>query len=542
MFAVIASGAILTLLWVVMLFWLFNLEVESRKQFLIHSAETIMSAADSEIARYSAVVSTLVVSYLSQPSTVASLETQALAIAQTMGDAWLLLAREDGQQVFNTKASPGIPLPIRGKAALEAHRKSCETGKPQVSEVGVGPISQRAVVTVNHPIKLNGECYVLAAVFPAAIFYKLMDNLPEKWLAGIVDGKGRYVTRSLNNDATVGQLASAGWIRTMRISGIHEYKSREGVDLVTANIASSTSGWGSSVAVEKVALYAPFYRSIALAGTGGGITIAICLLLVASLGRRIAAAVESAKGSAIRLGDPDFAIERTGEPDIDDIIEAHGIAASRIAKHDESMQLAAQEVNHRAKNLLAVVSSFSRFIGRDAKDVLTFRDRLDERIKALSLSQDVLIAHDWRGGDLREIVESQVRPFAGKLLTVSGDNQSVSADSVQSLCLLFHELATNAVKHGSLAKDEGTLTVSWQKGNQGAEANVVRIIWLESGATVSTPSKRGFGSVVIEQSCRSLGGEPMFNFTPDGLVFQVDITLKSRDFEMPPTSIPEPRP
>ena len=525
MVGVVVSGAVLALLWVAMLFWLFNLEVESRKQSLIHSAETIMSAADARVAFYSAILETLVTLNSTQPTTVALLETQAQAIAQKIGDAWLLMATEHGQQLFNTRAVPGIPLPVRGKAALEAHKKSCATGRPQVSDVGVGPVANFPVITVNYPMTIEHQCYVLAAVFPAAIFYSLMDNLPDKWLAGIVDDKGRYVTRSLKNDETVGKPASAGWIRTMRANGIHEYKSREGIDLVTANIASPISGWGSSVAVEKAALYAPFYRSLFLAAIGGVVTIGTCLFLVAGLGRQIARAVATARGSAIRVVDPDFQIQRTGEPDIDDIIDAHAIAAERIAKHDESMGLAAQEVNHRAKNLLAVVSSFSRFIGRDAKDALTFRDRLNDRLKALSLSQDVLISHDWRGGDLREIIEMQVRPFAGSRLTASGDTESVPAESVQSLSLLFHELATNASKHGSFSHDLGTVHIAWNRPNLEEKADVVRIVWTESGVSLSPPSKRGFGSVVIEQSSRSLGGEPLFDYTPNGLIFQVDIKI-----------------
>ena len=526
-FAVVASGVVLTSLWVILLFWLFSLEVETRKQSLIHSAETIMKAADAEIARYKTAVSTMVASYVAKPTDILSLEQQAIATTRTLGDGWLLLANENGQQIFNTKASPDAPLPKRAGVALEANQRTCEAGTTQISDVGTGPVTQMPVLTVNQPVSIDGQCYVLAAVFPAGTFYKLMNNLPPHWLAGIVDSKGRYVTRSLDNDGSVGKTASAGWVRTMRISGIHEYKSREGIDLVTANIASDVSGWGSSVAVEKSALYAPFYRSIALTGIGGFAAITACLFFIASYGRRLASAVASARESAMRISDRHFVLEKTGEPDIDDIIEAHAVAAERIAKHDQRMQLATQEVNHRAKNLLAVISSFSRFIGRDAKDAEAYRERLDDRLRALSLSQDVLIANEWVGGSLREIVQSQVQPFAEKRVTISGDEQHVGADAVQSLCLLFHELATNASKHGSLSSETGTVTISWAQVSHTADVDVVKIHWSEQGPPREQPViRRGFGSTVIEQSCRSLGGEPQFDYRPEGLAFSVKVTLR----------------
>lgn len=141
MVAVVISGAMFTLLWVSMLFWLFNLEVEIRKQSLVHAAEAIMNAADSEVARRSA-VSTMAASYTAEPTSLALLEKQAIAAAQTVGDAWLLLARENGQQVFNTRAPIDAPLPVRGPVALAAQRNACETGQPLVSGIGIGPIAQ----------------------------------------------------------------------------------------------------------------------------------------------------------------------------------------------------------------------------------------------------------------------------------------------------------------------------------------------------------------------------------------------------------------
>lgn len=142
MLAVVISGAMLTLLWVSRLFWFFNLEVESRKQSLIHAAEAIMNAADSEVARHSTAVSTMAASYTAEPTSLALLEKQAIAAAQTMGDAWLLLARQNGQQVFNTRTPIDAPLPVRGPVALAAQKNACETGQPLASGIGIGPIAQ----------------------------------------------------------------------------------------------------------------------------------------------------------------------------------------------------------------------------------------------------------------------------------------------------------------------------------------------------------------------------------------------------------------
>jgi two-component sensor histidine kinase len=533
-FAIVAVGAISTALWIAMLIWLFQVETQSSRQALVYSAQTIMSAVDAQIERYAAIGRVLATVFTSDNPNLATLEQQARRSAAGLTDSWLILANADGQLLFNTLVPAGHDLPVRNEIGIEAGRRACAVGSEQIADVGAGPVVGKAVASVNFPIHINGACYTLAVVFYASNFDKNMEGLPEGWLAGVIDSRGDYVTRSYRSDGIVGQPASIGWRNNMHRHGFYEFKSREGDDLIDANEPSPRTGWVAGVAVRSSVFYGPLLRSIIIAGLAGAAAILLSLFIVRGLGRRVSDALAVVKRAAISLRDQQMVEERTGERDIDAILDTFSETSRQLAMHEQQMQLATNEVMHRSKNILMIVISMARFIARSATNTNNFIERFEQRLHALSMSQDLLIDNQWRETSLRKIAASQIAPLAEGRFTLQGPDVVVSANSVQPLSMIFHELATNAVKHGSLSSSKGLVQLTWTVASGREDGLRINFVWREhSGPPISPAQRTGFGNTVISESVRSLNGHADFDYTSSALVCSFDVELlQAKAFKM----------
>ncbi len=194
-------------------------------------------------------------------------------------------------------------------------------------------------------------------------------------------------------------------------------------------------------------------------------------------------------------------------------------------RYEEYIKLLMAEVNHRAKNMLAVVQAIARQTSAtNAKD---FVDRFGERVRALAASQDLLVKSGWRGVDLRELVCSQLAHFSdsiGARIDLCGPPLSISASAAQTLGMALHELSTNAGKYGALSTAAGQVEVTWSSkpGEDGSE--LFSMQWRESGGpSVTVPDRRGFGSTVISQAVRmSLDADVVHEFPRTGAVWRME--------------------
>lgn len=188
---------------------------------------------------------------------------------------------------------------------------------------------------------------------------------------------------------------------------------------------------------------------------------------------------------------------------------------------EERYRMLAGELNHRIKNLLAMVSGIVNQSLRGSDEPLGMvKRRLSDRLQALAAAQDVLMMASRHGADLRQLVEVVLSPHrSGERLTVDGPSVTLSSKCALAMALALHELGTNAVKYGALSQDGGHVDVSWS--NQGSEFH---FRWQESGGPpVTPPQRRGFGSQMIEKVLGSyLGGTARLDFAPDGLVLSLD--------------------
>jgi PAS domain S-box-containing protein len=189
---------------------------------------------------------------------------------------------------------------------------------------------------------------------------------------------------------------------------------------------------------------------------------------------------------------------------------------------EKQIKFLMQEVNHRSKNLFAVVQAVTRQIG-SGEENKNFAGRLGERLAALAKSYDLLVKNEWRGVSAGELVESQLAHFKdliGARVFLEGPPAQLTPAAAQSLGMALHELSTNASKYGALSNSEGVVRVSWAIAQQG-DRQYFRMRWAEEGGPPTVrPERRGFGrTVLVKLAGHALGAKVILDFPPSGLVW-----------------------
>lgn len=194
-------------------------------------------------------------------------------------------------------------------------------------------------------------------------------------------------------------------------------------------------------------------------------------------------------------------------------------------RSEEREHLLAREVDHRAKNLLAVVQSVVRLTRADTKE--EFANAIFGRLDALSRAHTLLADAKWEGADLHRIIRDELAPYEGKIaaLLIDGPELRVKASAAQALALVIHELATNAAKYGAFSQPTGSLEVRWWRS--GTARDELVISWNEKGGPeVAAPTRKGFGSTMIRASVeRQLRGKAHFDWHVDGLRAMLHLSM-----------------
>ncbi|WP_090561424.1 PAS domain S-box protein [Belnapia rosea] len=193
---------------------------------------------------------------------------------------------------------------------------------------------------------------------------------------------------------------------------------------------------------------------------------------------------------------------------------------------EERQRLLMREVDHRAKNALAVVQTVLRLTRAD--DMPSLVRAIEGRVAALARAQTLLADQRWHGADLRIVLLGELAPFlVGQRADLSGPEVFLPAAMAQPMAMAVHELATNALKHGALSVPEGRIAVAWSL--TGISPGVLRLRWSEAGGppVIGTPRRRGFGSRVLEGTVRNqLGGGVTLHWERSGLICEVEVPLR----------------
>jgi PAS domain S-box-containing protein len=211
---------------------------------------------------------------------------------------------------------------------------------------------------------------------------------------------------------------------------------------------------------------------------------------------------------------------------------------------EERLVLLAREVDHRAKNALAVVLAAVRLAPKE--DAKAFAQAVEGRVAALSRAQVLLAEAGWQGADLRAVAEGAlaaflpmgagVDPSGGPQAVLDGPPIRLGAAAAQPISLAMHELATNAAKYGALSAPAGRVTLSWRLDEP---ARLLRLTWRETGGpqVQGPPGRRGFGSRVIEATIRDqLGGTVERIWEIGGLRCDMAVPLERAAVEDLPTA------
>lgn len=162
---------------------------------------------------------------------------------------------------------------------------------------------------------------------------------------------------------------------------------------------------------------------------------------------------------------------------------------------EEQAKLLAQEVDHRARNVLAVLRSLIRLSAAESPgSVPAMVEALAGRVDAMGRVHTLLSNERWRSAELAEIIRAETAAHAAQVV-LDGGPVRLLAEAAQPMTLMLHELLTNAAKYGALSRPEGRLTLSWRRDGDG-----VVLEWREQGGppVAGTPTRLGFGTALID--------------------------------------------
>ncbi|MGE0578404.1 MAG: response regulator [Reyranella sp.] len=203
---------------------------------------------------------------------------------------------------------------------------------------------------------------------------------------------------------------------------------------------------------------------------------------------------------------------------------------------EERQALLAREVDHRAKNTLAVVLSMLRLT--KAPTIDAFISTVEGRVHALAATHNLLSATRWEGADLGRIVDEEMAPYHAshrRRVHTGGPRVILLPATAQAVALALHELATNAAKYGAFSTDTGSLSVTWR-----TEGDTMVLDWSESGGPpTEEPARLGLGLTIVRSSIEAqFRGAVTYDWQPDGL--RCRLTIPFAQSAAAPAQAPAP--
>ncbi len=245
------------------------------------------------------------------------------------------------------------------------------------------------------------------------------------------------------------------------------------------------------------------------------------------IGSAMSVRLQRTPGAALEERFVDFIFQPIAGPDGRTVgVFVQGSDVTDRVLGDRHQKLLLDELNHRVKNTLATVQAIADQTLRTSRDPAAFQPAFEARLMALSSTHDLLTATSWRSAALRDVAQLEFRPYDGARYRLEGPEVALAPAQVLALGMLFHELATNAAKHGALSSGDGRVDVTWRVGD-GAAGATLEIDWREHGGPpVTAPSRRGFGSRLIERSLQgAVGGQASLDFDRGGLRCHIALSL-----------------
>ncbi|WP_126398402.1 sensor histidine kinase [Blastochloris tepida] len=501
-------------------------------------AHTLAQAVDRDLRSHSETAEVLAASRALVKANFQAFDEQARAVSARGGH--VVLVDRSLRPLVDTRDEPARPAEIRARPVEQVFA----SGRMKVGNAGpMAGEPDRFAIYVPVSVEREVRSVLMLMPPPAAIQAVLQQTYrPEGWFAAILDGEGRVVARSApergEDGALIAQAAPPELLAQLAApEGVFNVTALDGQPAVAAYRRSSLNDWRAVVWVPKAVLEAPSNQRrdavLALLGLTTLVSIGAALfgahLINRSTRRTVNAARALGEGAPISLKPTLIREDNLVCRALADAAET--IAAREDALHDSArhMGLVMRELSHRSKNLLTVVQSMARQTGRHTSDAAEFQARFEDRISSLARSHDLLVARNWTGATVAELVERQLLPFldaANDRISLDGPALLMKPDAAQNIGMALHELATNASKHGALSVPSGRIRIVWRVEDAEPEPRL-HMSWEETGGPpVEPPARRGFGHVVIERMVSmALRGQARLDWKSDGVAWTLDVPL-----------------
>lgn len=455
-------------------------EREAAFDRVLETVRGVQLVLDSEMQGITLALEVLANSRALQNADMEGFRESANAFLRRYPMSAISLATREGGQLLNTGVPSGQPIPAR--VNLESIETVFRTGQPAYSNLFVGSVSKRRIVTVSVPsMKAGAVAYEVSFNPPLEIFQQIIQRqLPsEDWTMSIFDRTGTNIGRVPNPEQTIGLKASPTLLPALlsQKEGKLFTVSLEGVELLTAFTRSPLTGWTVAAGIPLASITAPLWRELAITASVGLVLLAI--------------------GLAFAIG-----------------------MAARIARGEMLHGLLINELNHRVKNTLATVQSIASQTFRSSVKTGDARRKFEARLSSLGRAHNILSEEKWESAEVCEIVEGALEAYMsqdGERLRIAGpDNVRLAPGPALLMSMVLHELATNAAKYGALANGSGRISIEWVT----LEGKRLQLTWRETGGPPAQPGERkGFGSKLIEEAFGAqAGGRSTLEFTAEGVI------------------------
>jgi two-component sensor histidine kinase len=433
-------------------------------------------------------------------------------------DANIVLREMAPRQLLNTQVPFGTALPPAVELT-DQEREVFRAGRPYASNVYRSPISGETRFAVALPVPRGSEPPLLLSLTAPTTRIRdaLISATPQNWISAVGDRRGMYIARSERHDEATGQPGVKAYLdKAVGKSGYFRETSFVGVPLLAGYHRSEFSGWLVAANIPQAIVEAPLRNSMLIVGGAGAIALLVSMLLAHLIGRGFASATEGLElqATALREGQEVVSL-KTPLADLRAVGDALVSASAAIRQREHERDLLTNELNHRVKNMLTTIQSLvqNTLRGEESAEV---RKALSNRLIALSKAHDILTVQNWQGAELGELTSGLRDSFGGEQrMSSNGPPVWLEARAALAISLILNELATNAVKYGALSNDSGHIAINWDV----TPSQSLSIEWIERGGPlVEQPSRRGFGSRLIEAAFRGEeGAETELLFESEGV-------------------------
>jgi two-component sensor histidine kinase len=428
--------------------------------------------------------------------------------------AYLVLVDRAGRQIVNTYVPYGEAPKFTGDP--ETVERMLASKGPVVSDLFVSLVAREPVYNVSIPVLRNGAVrYVMSLGLQPNDLARTLESLKlnPSWVTTIWDRDNIVMARSRDHARFLGTtLPDTFRLQQRAPQAVLKTSNLDGERVLLAVTASRLSGWGISVSVPIAIAEAQLRSSLWLWGLASLAAVAIATALGLLLGRLLVSSLvnlaQTARASGSREAMPPSKVR-----------EVDAVART-LHEARERQNLLLREVSHRVKNILSVVQALvTQSLGTDPA-IAERRRLVIDRLHALARAHDALVKGNWSGVPLADLVASEIAAFRERV-AMSGPPMSIRQDVVQSLTLVLHELLTNAIKYGSLSVPGGRVAVSWRI--EAADQPAFLFEWRETGGpSVGPPSRRGLGTVLLEQAVPGAATELLHE--PAGFVYRLRVS------------------